>query len=276
MLLISFAYATRSPPQQEQTAKLLTFAHFFVLDHLLSTLYTVLFAVVWWVYTPHDGARVSNSAAQAAMVALAKSRNEIGGDDLTVEERTRIALGMWEGEKLFAVLVLLACWVLKVGRSSSSRLGKGGGGGGTRDPRSALSLTRVPPTHPCADIVRSCNHRSISPSFSIPSPHISGTTRTVPFLSRPPQPEAAPGRTLAAPQSRSSTILVEEALSMARASLSGTVRRRTGRRAGRAGRVAGAGGRARSEEERTTTFLWDTTLGNDDDEIDALLLTHKT
>lgn len=76
------------------------------------------------------------------MVALAKSRNEIGGDDLTVEERTRIALGMWEGEKLFAVLVLLACWVLKVGRSSSSRLGKGGGGGNARPALGPLSHTR--------------------------------------------------------------------------------------------------------------------------------------
>lgn len=95
---------------------MLLLSHLYILDHLISTLYTLLFAIVWWVYIPHDGRRVSNSAAQAAMVALAKSRGDIAPAELDMddEDRALAAAGVWGHEKTFAVAVLLACWVLKV------------------------------------------------------------------------------------------------------------------------------------------------------------------
>jgi len=56
------------------------------------------------------------------MVALAKSRGEIGGEEISVEERTRIAMQMWKKEKVFAIFVLVACWVVKV--SSKRQAGR--------------------------------------------------------------------------------------------------------------------------------------------------------
>ncbi|KAL7413676.1 Inositolphosphorylceramide synthase subunit Kei1-domain-containing protein [Mrakia frigida] len=98
----------------EQTTKLFTFCHFYAVDHLLNTFYTLVFAIDWWCYVPHDGKHVANSDAQRDMVALAKSRGEIGGEEISVEERTRIAMQMWKKEKVFAIFVLVGCWVVKV------------------------------------------------------------------------------------------------------------------------------------------------------------------
>jgi hypothetical protein len=97
----------------EQSLKVHQFAHFFIADHLLGTFYTLLFAVNWWVYVKHDGERLVNGEAQKAMIELAISRGEVGGEELSVEERAKIALALWGSEKAFAVAVLVACWVLK-------------------------------------------------------------------------------------------------------------------------------------------------------------------
>ena len=35
---------------------------------MISTVYTTLFAVAWYVYEPHDGRRVANSDAQREMM----------------------------------------------------------------------------------------------------------------------------------------------------------------------------------------------------------------
>ncbi|CDZ98837.1 Protein of unknown function DUF1753, Golgi [Phaffia rhodozyma] len=99
---------------EEQTTNVFKFSHLYILDHLVTTFYTFLFSIVWWLYIPHDGRRVSNSPAQAAMIALAKSRGELLGEDLSDEERVRIAESLWDHEKIFAVFVLIACWALKI------------------------------------------------------------------------------------------------------------------------------------------------------------------
>jgi hypothetical protein len=111
--LAAFIFGLRAI-SDEQTVKVQQFAHFFVADHLLGTLYTLLFAVNWWVYVKHDGERLVNGEAQKAMIELAISRGEVGGQELSVEERAKIALVLWGKEKAFAVVVLVACWVLKV------------------------------------------------------------------------------------------------------------------------------------------------------------------
>lgn len=49
------------------------------------------------------------------MIALAKSRGElVATDNLSDADRAWIAESLWDHEKVFAVGVLLACWVLKV------------------------------------------------------------------------------------------------------------------------------------------------------------------
>lgn len=89
---------------------------------MLNTFYTLLFAVAWWD-APHDGTRELNSQAQKDMVALAKSRGEIGGEELTPDEFRRLAMVLWGKEKLVAVLVLVVCWVVKVSPQTFSSIG---------------------------------------------------------------------------------------------------------------------------------------------------------
>jgi inositol phosphorylceramide synthase regulatory subunit len=89
----------------------LYFAHMFFLDHVFSTCWTVFFGVVWWAYTPHDGKRVANSDAQRAMMDAASGME---GHNMTEDERTQAALGIWNKEKGFAAAVLILGWLTKV------------------------------------------------------------------------------------------------------------------------------------------------------------------
>jgi cbb3-type cytochrome oxidase subunit 3 len=85
----------------------LYFAHLFFADHIFSTSWTVFFAVVWWMYTPHDGRRTANSAAQQAMM-------EAGNFTLTDEQRTAAALAIWNQEKGTAAAIIIISWMSKV------------------------------------------------------------------------------------------------------------------------------------------------------------------
>lgn len=96
---------------QEDPKRVLYFAHMFFLDHLFSTCWTVFFGVVWWVYTPHDGKRVANSEAQRQMMNGASG---VEGHNMTEEERTEAALGIWNQEKGFAAAILILGWLTKV------------------------------------------------------------------------------------------------------------------------------------------------------------------
>ncbi|CAE6417788.1 unnamed protein product [Rhizoctonia solani] len=84
------------------------FAHVFVADHLLGTIWTVFFAVLWWVYNPHDGEKVVNSAAQEAMAGAH------GNTTMTHEERVAAAQLIWNKEKGLAAAVLIAGWISKI------------------------------------------------------------------------------------------------------------------------------------------------------------------
>jgi len=88
----------------------LYFAHFFFADHILSTSWTVFFAVSWWLYTPHDGVRVSNSPAQEAIV-----KNYPGTlQSITDEERALLATNLWNREKSFSLTLIILGWFLKI------------------------------------------------------------------------------------------------------------------------------------------------------------------
>lgn len=100
---------------QEDPRKTLYFAHLFVGDHLLNTIWTTFFAVSWWVYNPHDGKRIANSDAQKDMMGS-------GGPTMTDEERKQAAQLIWNQEKGLAATVLIIGWLLKVGPMLSPSL----------------------------------------------------------------------------------------------------------------------------------------------------------
>jgi hypothetical protein len=107
---IMFPLLTRGNPVQEDARSTLYFAHLFFADHVLSTSWTVFFAVVWWLYSPHDGRRVSSSAAQDNII-----ENYLGEtEQVSEEERTRLALQLWRKEKGVAITIIVLGWLIKV------------------------------------------------------------------------------------------------------------------------------------------------------------------
>lgn len=101
---------------QENPSKVLTYAHFYLIDHLISTLYIVFFGVTWYVYTPHDGRRIANSDAQKAILEAGLASNG-GSNPVDEHERARMALQVWNDEKGFSTTVLILGWLIKVGSS---------------------------------------------------------------------------------------------------------------------------------------------------------------
>ncbi|TFK74940.1 DUF1753-domain-containing protein [Pluteus cervinus] len=95
--------------KEEDPKHTLYFAHLFFADHILSTAWTVFFAVVWWVYTPHDGRRQANSAAQKEMMEGGPA-----GHVLTEEERERAAMAIWNHEKGTAAAIIIVSWLFKI------------------------------------------------------------------------------------------------------------------------------------------------------------------
>lgn len=95
---------------QEDARSTFYFAHLFFADHILSTSWTIFFAVVWWLYNPHDGRRVSNSAAQDKIID-----NYLGEtEQVSEEERARLALQLWRKEKGVAITIIVLGWLIKV------------------------------------------------------------------------------------------------------------------------------------------------------------------
>ncbi|KAH9943831.1 Inositolphosphorylceramide synthase subunit Kei1-domain-containing protein [Amylocystis lapponica] len=96
---------------QEDPKHSLYFAHIFFADHVLSTAYLVFFAVVWWVYTPHDGRRQANSAAQKEMMEA----GPVGAvHNMTDAERFDAAMSIWHAEKGRATAVIVIGWLAKI------------------------------------------------------------------------------------------------------------------------------------------------------------------
>jgi len=107
---VIFPQLTRRNAAQEDPKSTLYFAHLFFADHVLSTSWTVFFAVVWWLYSPHDGRRVSNSVAQDNII-----ENYLGETEkVSEEERARLALKLWRKEKGVAIAIIVLGWLIKV------------------------------------------------------------------------------------------------------------------------------------------------------------------
>jgi len=64
---------------------------------------------MWWLYTPHDGQRVSNSAAQDKIIENYLGETEKVSD----EERARLALQLWGREKGVAITIIVLGWLIK-------------------------------------------------------------------------------------------------------------------------------------------------------------------
>ncbi|KAJ7237468.1 Inositolphosphorylceramide synthase subunit Kei1-domain-containing protein [Mycena haematopus] len=94
----------------EDARQTLYLAHLFAADYVLSTSWTVYFAVGWWWYTPHEGARQTNSQAQEDLIAVA----QITGPTLTEEQRAEAARLIWDQEKGLAFAVILVSWLSKI------------------------------------------------------------------------------------------------------------------------------------------------------------------
>lgn len=96
---------------QEVASTSFLYAHLYALDHFISTAYTVLFAVDWWVFEPHDGQRIANSAAQQNIIDEARKAGV--GSGLNADEAKLAAQAKWSEEKGFSLFVLIASWLVK-------------------------------------------------------------------------------------------------------------------------------------------------------------------
>ena len=112
-----FPQLTCRNPTEEDPKSTLYFAHLFFADRVLSTSWTVFSAVVWWLYSPRDDRRMSNSAAQDNII-----ENYLGETEkVSEEERARLALQLWRKEKGVAIAIIILGWLIKV-RGQSRRL----------------------------------------------------------------------------------------------------------------------------------------------------------
>jgi len=117
----------------EKADGVLRYAHIFILDHLVSTAWTLLFAVWWYAYAPHDGKVVTNSSHQLGLMSLIESieaqyhtpqqmeglRHKVF-DANTPEGAKEVALRAqraketWRAERTFSGCVLVLGWLIKV------------------------------------------------------------------------------------------------------------------------------------------------------------------
>lgn len=107
--LIALAWGLKATTK-EDPKHTLYFAHLFFADHIVSTAWLVFFAVLWWVYTPHDGRRQANSDAQREMMDAVPIT---GNRNMTDVERVMAAMTIWDEEKGRATAVIVLGWLAK-------------------------------------------------------------------------------------------------------------------------------------------------------------------
>ncbi|TFK39953.1 Inositolphosphorylceramide synthase subunit Kei1-domain-containing protein [Crucibulum laeve] len=107
--LVALAWGLRAV-KEEDPKQTLYFAHLFFADHVLSTSWTVFFALVWWLWTPHDGQRQASSAAQKQIM----ESGNITMHHLSDAERAEAAMTIWNHEKGMAAAVIIISWLSKI------------------------------------------------------------------------------------------------------------------------------------------------------------------
>ncbi|KAJ1018146.1 hypothetical protein NDA16_005012 [Ustilago loliicola] len=109
----------------EDAQHVLTYAHLFTLDHMISTFWTLLFTFNWWYFTPHDGQPTTNqSSHQTGLMHLIETIEsqyrtpeqmaKLHHDQLTPEQRKISAQRIWKEEKDFSAAVLTLGWLVKI------------------------------------------------------------------------------------------------------------------------------------------------------------------
>lgn len=110
---------------EENPNQVLTYAHLFTLDHMISTFWTLLFAFDWYLFTPHDGRPTTNqSSHQVGLMDLIESIEsqyrtpeqmaKLHHDQLTPQQKALSAERIWAEEKSFAAGVLAFGWLVKI------------------------------------------------------------------------------------------------------------------------------------------------------------------
>ncbi|KAI0705223.1 Inositolphosphorylceramide synthase subunit Kei1-domain-containing protein [Cytidiella melzeri] len=95
---------------REDAKNTLYFAHAFFADHMLSTAWMVYFAVVWWIYVPHDGQQEITSPAQKEIMEAGGG----GNSSMTPAERAAAATTIWNQEKGTSMAVIVVGWLIKI------------------------------------------------------------------------------------------------------------------------------------------------------------------
>ncbi|KAI0343008.1 DUF1753-domain-containing protein [Trametopsis cervina] len=95
---------------KEDAKNTLYFAHAFFADHMLSTAWIIYFAVVWWIYTPHDGRQEITSPAQKEIMEAGGG----GNTNMSQTERAAAASAIWNQEKSTSLGVIIVGWLIKV------------------------------------------------------------------------------------------------------------------------------------------------------------------
>lgn len=109
----------------EDAQHVLTYAHLFTADHMISTFWTLLFTFNWFYFTPHDGRPSANqSSHQTGLMDLIESIEaqyrtpeqmaQLHHDKLTPEQRVSSAQRIWKEEKDFSAGVLTLGWIVKL------------------------------------------------------------------------------------------------------------------------------------------------------------------
>jgi hypothetical protein len=144
--ILLFLWALRGIAD-EDAARTMRYAHAFLADHMLSSAWTLLFGIGWFVYTPHDGSRPQLAPHQAGLMALIEGIEksyEVPGSikhhvPLEGDARRKAAQQVWSEERGFSAAVLAGGFMLKV---SFSRGQTTRGGPEERDPRKRGSEKR--------------------------------------------------------------------------------------------------------------------------------------
>ncbi|EPQ28153.1 uncharacterized protein PFL1_04480 [Pseudozyma flocculosa PF-1] len=109
----------------ENPQQVLTYAHLFTLDHLISSFWTLLFAFNWYLFTAHDGTPTTQqSDHQTGLMDLIESIEsqyttpeeiaKLHHDKLTGDARKASAEAIWAEERGFASAVLAFGWLVKI------------------------------------------------------------------------------------------------------------------------------------------------------------------
>ncbi|KAG8876466.1 hypothetical protein FRB97_004156 [Tulasnella sp. 331] len=106
--LAAYAWGLKVTAEESPT-KSLTTAHIFLVDHLISTVWTVLLGVDWWVYNLHDGQRPPLSQVQQDIIDVGPGKPPV----MTPDELRGAVQEAWNQEKGTAAGSILLGWLVK-------------------------------------------------------------------------------------------------------------------------------------------------------------------